>query len=205
MWPSEANETHFPFLLRLQRLRQAALLDHPVGVIVVVDLVELPQVEYVGPQAAQALFEVLPRATGVALTVLGHEEDFLAVSPLSKCLAHDLLAAAVVVVPGVVKEGEAVIDGGVHDLDRLVLVLDGANVPTAQANDGNAHARLSQLACRQFLGNVLGMGRCPRQSQRCRAGQCRLQEFTSGVVVLSHGGTSPNWCFGRTSPARRLP
>ena len=52
-------------------------------------------------------------------------------------LAHDDLAAAVVVVPGVVEEGQAFVDGCVHDSDSLGLVLGGrgADVPTAEAEN----------------------------------------------------------------------
>jgi len=95
--------------------------------------VELPEVDDVGLQAFEAVFEMLPGPLGVAGAVLGHEEDLLAFAVGLEGLAHDGLAAAVVVVPGVVEEVDAVVDGGVHDLDGFLLVLDGADVPAAQA------------------------------------------------------------------------
>src|SRR5204862_387383 len=73
-----ADEAHLALLLGLQGLGQGAPLHDPVGVVVVVDLVELPQVEDVGAKAAQGVLQVLPCAPGVAGAVLGHQETLLA-------------------------------------------------------------------------------------------------------------------------------
>ena len=51
--------------------------------------------------------------------------------------AHELLGAPVVVVPGVVEEGDALVQGGVHEPDRFQVVLDGADVPAPDPDDGD--------------------------------------------------------------------
>ena len=43
---------------------------------------ELPQVNHVGPQAAQAVLQLLPGAGGGARSHLGHQENIL---PLAGC------------------------------------------------------------------------------------------------------------------------
>jgi len=53
---------------------------------------------------------------------------------------------AVVVIPGVIEEGHAFVDGGVHDADGFVVIFDGANVPAAEAEDGDALAGAAEDA-----------------------------------------------------------
>ena len=52
---------------------------------------------------------------------LGHQEDLLAVA-VAQGLAHADFADAVVIVPAVVHEGDAAVDGGADDLDALRFV-----------------------------------------------------------------------------------
>ena len=66
---------------------------------------------------------------------LGHQEDLLAVA-VAERLAHADFAAAAVVVPAVVHEGDAVVDGGADDLDAFLLLLLSADVVAAQADHG---------------------------------------------------------------------
>ena len=92
------------------------------------------QVDHVGLQALEGLVDLLGgRLLGAAVD-LGHEEDLLAVA-VAQGLAHADLAAAVVVVPAVVHEVDAGVDGGADDLDALLLVLLPADVVAAQADD----------------------------------------------------------------------
>jgi hypothetical protein len=156
------------------------------GSLSYIDLVELPQVDDVGLQAFQAVFEVLAGALGVAGTVLGHEEDFLALAVHRQGLAHDGLAAAVVIIPGVIEEGHALVDGSVHDLDRFLLVLDAADVPAAQAEDGDLDAGLAQRPRRQSFAVVRRGGN--GTDAECRgAGQSGVEEIAASSFELVHG------------------
>src|SRR5262249_39728408 len=60
-------------------------------------------------------------------------------------LAHDLLAAPIVVIPGVVEERDTLVNRRVHDALGFG-VTDGGltDVPAAQADDGDVHAGLAQ-------------------------------------------------------------
>ena len=58
----EADEADLARLSRLEGGPDPAGLEQPVGVLVPVDLVELPEVEVVGAETAQAVLQVAERA-----------------------------------------------------------------------------------------------------------------------------------------------
>ena len=75
----EADVAHFALRLGdLGGLDGAARLEDPLRVVVVVDLVELPEVQVVGAQAAQALVELFQGAVARPIADLRHEEDVVA-------------------------------------------------------------------------------------------------------------------------------
>jgi hypothetical protein len=139
--PGEPEEPHLPLLLRLDRLGQRTPLDDPVRVVVVVDLVELPQVEVVGAESPQTVLQVLAGSGRVAGAVLGHQEHVLPPPAVGQRTAHQFLAAAVVVVPGVVEEGEPAVGGPLDETDTLVVgEFRLAAVPAAETQHGHARA-----------------------------------------------------------------
>ena len=148
LWPGKSDVAHLSRLACFEGRLQPALLEHPVRIVVVDDLVKLPQVDPVGAEPAQAVVEALHRARMIALAVLGHEEHLVAPAVRQRA-SHDLLGAAIVVIPAVVEEGDAFVDGGVHDADGLARILHGADVPSAEAEDRDALARPPQHARRQ--------------------------------------------------------
>ena len=97
----------------------AARFEDPLGVVVVVDLVELPEVEVVHLEAAEAVIELGAGGFGVASTDLGHKEDVVAATLDGAAVA--LLADAVAVVPGGVEEGNAGVDGGGDDAGGFIV------------------------------------------------------------------------------------
>src|SRR5205085_851536 len=106
-------------------------------------------------KALEGLVELLAGGLLGQAVDLGHQEDLLAVAILQG-LAHADLAAAVVVIPAVVHEGDAGVDGGADDLDTVFLLLLAANVVTAQADNGYVFARaperaVAHLATDRFL------------------------------------------------------
>ena len=127
-------------------LGQVGRFDAAVGsedhlrVVVVDDLVELPEIDHVGLESAEAVFEVLHGRLLVAAVVLGHQEGLVAVAILEG-LAHDLFGSSVVVFPGVVQERDTHVDGlaGQADADALVAVT--ADVVAAQAEDRDVGRR----------------------------------------------------------------
>ncbi len=144
----------------------------------------LPQVDPVGSEAAKAVVQALHRARVIALAVLGHEEHLLAASAGERA-PHDLLRAAVVIVPAVVEEGEPLVDGGVHDADRLVRILQRSDVPPAEAEDRHALAGPAQQTRRQSRGNgrLLAGEDIVRQSTER---QPRAGRFEQEVPACAH-------------------
>src|SRR6185503_12108789 len=118
----EADEPHLALALGLlERLDDAAAREVPVRIVVVHALVNLPEVEVIGLQPAQRLFELPHRLAPVAAvrTHLRHQEDL--VPAAGERLAHDFLRLAVVVFPRVVHERDAGVDRGPDDADAFAL------------------------------------------------------------------------------------
>ena len=185
-WVFVAGETDvadLAFFPSFESGLHTALLKHPIRIVVVVVLVELPEINVVGLEAAQAFFEIALAAGVVALAVLGHQEDLLAVTVGGEGVAHDFLGATVVIVPSVVEEVDALIDRAVHDAVGFLLVLDRADVPAAEANDRDLLVGAPEpggrdaLTARTLRENALG--------HRCRDGRSEktTEEFTPGTIV----------------------
>ena len=110
----------------------------------------LHQVDVVGLEAAERVFQLLLRGRGSAAVDLGHQEGLLAVAVLEGA-AHAALAFAVVVVPAVVQEVDARVECGADDADALVLGdLRRADVVAADADDGDGMAGAAEGTARDL-------------------------------------------------------
>jgi hypothetical protein len=159
------------------------------------------EVDVVGAQAAQAVFDVLANRLGVAAAILGHQEAPLPLAVHGKRLTHDLFAAAVVVVPGVIEEGQPLIQGGVHDFDGFVLICDGADVPAAQGENRHVDAGLAQRPGRHSLGvRVVALG-SGGEAQGRPGAERGVQELAAIARCFTHG-MSPHECGIILSPMR---
>ena len=125
----------------------------------------LEEVEVVGLEPLQGLVELLGGGFPGAAVNLRHEENLLAIA-VAEGLAHTDFAAAVVVVPGVVHEGDAGVDGGANDLDTLLLLLLPADVVAAQAEGGHLLSGAPRLAVAHVAAN-----RLPGSGQLVRIGR----------------------------------
>jgi hypothetical protein len=189
----EADEAHLArFLGRQDRLQRPARGEDPVGVLQPDDLVELQQVDHVGLQPPEGLVELLGGGLPGPAVDLGHQEDLLAVA-VAQGLAHADFAAAVVIVPAVVHEGDAGVDGGADDLDAVLLVLLPADMVAAQADDrhllpGPAQRAIAHVAADRLLGplQVARIGRPGAGRQGGRRGRRHHPEELSPL----HGDLS---------------
>ena len=128
---------------QIGRLDSAVAREDHLRVFLVHDFVELPQIDHIGPQAAQAVLQMFHGGLFVAAVVLCHEEDLLSIT-VCKGLAHELFGPAVVVFPGVVQERNAHIDGLSDQPDRLAVVSDSADVASSQPKHGDLQACAAQ-------------------------------------------------------------
>jgi hypothetical protein len=121
-----------------------------VGIVVEHHAVHLPHVEVIGPQPAQRLVQHAHREGGVApvRAHLGHQQDLLPTSRRREGPPHPVLAATVVVLPAVVEEGDAAVDGFADDAVRLGEAGRVAEVVSADGEGRDLHAGLAQRAAR---------------------------------------------------------
>ena len=94
----------------------------------------LQQVDHVGLQALEGLIDLPGGLLLGAAVDFGHEKYPVAIA-VFQSLAHADLTAAIVVIPAVVHEVDAGIDGGADNPDTVFLVLLPANVVATQSDD----------------------------------------------------------------------
>ena len=140
------------------------------------------------------------RRGACAAVDLGHEEDLVAIAAGER-LAHADFAGAVVVVPAIVEEGDAAVDGLADELDRVLLGRRRlADVVAAEADGGDALAGAPELAIDHAIVRRGGFGahRCAEKLPGCEGSggdASRLHKFAAidlagSVVVGSLFGTS---------------
>ncbi len=113
--PREADEARLARLAGAdQGLDRPARGEHASRVRGADDLVDLEEVHVVGAEAPERVIELPGRFLRRAPVELRHDEGAVAEAARER-LAEALLAVAVVVVPAVVEEGEAVVHRLVHD------------------------------------------------------------------------------------------
>jgi hypothetical protein len=105
----------------------------------------------------------------------------LAAAAVGKRAAHHLFGAAVVVVPAVVEEGDALVQRGVHDAHGIGRVLDRADVPAAQADNRHLLPGPSQSPRRQAgpRGRLLARQHVVGKRRQCHAGDRLGQKLAS--------------------------
>jgi hypothetical protein len=185
------GEPDVPDLARLLRLRHrlvcAAVREDAIRVLEADHLVVLQQIEVVGLQAPERLVDLPRRGLPGPAVDLGHQEDLVAVA-VPERLAHADLAGAAVVVPAVVHEGDAAIDGGSDDANRLLLPRLAQVIPTepdqrdllAGASEGPVeHVAFPHRGARRGRRRLLGLGsrHGPRRGEARGHRRARLQEI----------------------------
>ncbi len=114
----KSDRAYLALLLGLQqRLRRAARSKDQVRIVFVDHLMDLPQVQMVGLQPPQRLFQ-LPHGNVFAAPMsadLGHHHSVLPLA-FERC-AHNFFTVPIVIIPGIVEE----VDSRIHrNRDNLV-------------------------------------------------------------------------------------
>src|SRR5207248_9962128 len=147
------------------------------------DLVVLHEIDRVGLQTPQRLVDLSGRLFPRSAVDLRHYERTAPVA-VAKRLAHTPLARAVVVVPAVVQERDAAVDGGANDSNREFFgdVLQ-TEMPAADADARNHLTRAAQRAQRdvrrharadwQSRENLRRADPCPSNSRNEGHGSAR--------------------------------
>ena len=134
------------FLCGECRFHGAAVGEDAVGIVEANDFVVLDEINVIGLQAFEAGFDLAFGSLFGAAIDFRHQKNFLAIA-VFQSFAHEDFALAFVVVPTVVHEGDAAIDGGADELNALVV---GESVfrdmKTAHPDRGNFLAGASERA-----------------------------------------------------------
>ena len=162
----------------------------------------------VGPEPPEAVVEPALGVLGGPAAALGHQEDLVAELPLGEGLAHPLLGQAVVVVPGVVEEGDPFVDGALDQLEALAFVEDGGvgDAPAPQADQADHLAGLAQGAegdAALVLLLVHG-GRAGHPDGGDPGGSGLEELATTGVLRCAHGVLEAPWCRGSDGRSPRI-
>ena len=185
----ESHEADLPLLLCPGKGCENAIarIDQP-GVIVVDDLVNLPDIQMIGMQTGKRRIEHAHRNVliGTMRTDGAHHDDF--VSFALEGDAKLLFAEASMKLPGIVKDVDAVVDGFGNDIVHLSLISNGAEMEAPHAQDGTFKAGATQ---RTFL--------------RLEAAEVPVSLPVLTAVTISQLESRRNSCyrgtFQETSPA----
>src|SRR5437867_8496910 len=145
--PGESDVANLACGARLdQRCIRTFGIEDPVRILEANHFVVLNEIDPIGLQSPQRFVE-LPRRLSLRAPVdLRHQEHLVTVSVAQRLPRADL-ALPLVVVPRVVHEVDAAIDGGAHDAKRELLVYGRqSEMPAADADWRYSFSRLSEKA-----------------------------------------------------------
>ena len=143
----------------------------------------LHQVHAIGLEALERFVDLAGGGLAGAPVELSHEENLLAVA-VAQGFAHPDFALAIVIVPAVVQEVDALVHGGADDFDGVLLVGGDAHVIAAESDGGDAFSGAAEGAIDHAAGPGLrggGKGGC----QRCA--DDRAEDFAAGKMRIVHG------------------
>ena len=145
MWPRKADVADFARFLGVHRgLQRGVGRKDAVGIVQANHLMELHQVNVVRLQPRQAFVELLVVFGFGAPVVLGHQEHFLPIAARCERLAHAYFAFALVVVPAIVHEVDAPVNGGMDEADAFLFGVLLADMEPAQADKRHLLTRAAQ-------------------------------------------------------------
>ncbi len=197
----ETDESRFSLLLGLiEGLQHAAGGVRELGVVVVDDPVDLPEVQVICLEPPERLFEHLQGelpAPPVGAD-LGHQEDLVA--PVPECPPEPVLGLAVVVLPAVVEERDTGVHCLVDEPDGVVHGREIAQVVTADTDGRHLDARATQRPPGELAGaGIKALARRGHGIQRAHMGtetnRCTQRPHASHEVTPGR----VRRCIGRHS------
>src|ERR1035438_7835199 len=141
----ESDKANFAGSLRVHHcFIGSAIGENAIRIVEANNLMMLHQVEVIRLKTFETGFDLPLRDFFGAAIDLRHEKNFLPV-PIFQRLAHVHFAAPFVVVPTVVHEGNAAIDGGANQANALILAEPMLrDVETTHTNRGNRFSGASE-------------------------------------------------------------
>src|SRR6267143_5568035 len=164
--PGEPDVADFPRFLRFERrFHCSARCKNAVRIVHANNFVKLQEIDAIGLQSAERLFN-LPRSRFLVAPVdFGHQERSLTIA-VAQRLAHADFTLTFVVVPAVIEKIDSVVDGGAGDADTLRLLEPRlAKVESAYAYRGNFFPCAAERPMRNFSLGFSGL-RVPREAHQ---------------------------------------
>ena len=176
----------------VKRLDCAAGSEDAVRIVHADDLVHLHQIDMIGLEPLERLLDLMGGGLLITPIDFGHQENLLPVA-ISQGFAHTHFAVAVVIIPAVVHEVDAVVDGRANEANSLGIVLWIPDVIPAQPDNRDLLAGAAEYA---VLHRVLGVGRfrrpCGDDSQILEKLSASLPQGTPPAPILTKRG----YCSG---------
>ena len=187
----ETDVTQLSCLPRRQQGGVGAVIgEDAVRVFEAEHLVMLDQVDAVGFQPAQRLFELPGRFLPGAPVDLRHQKRPVAV-PVAQGPPHPPLTLPAVVVPGVVEKVDPPVQRRAHDAQgRRFGQIRKTEVPAAKADGRNLLPRAAELPVRHFRVSAAGchLFASPAQVIRLRRASGRNVFTVAAGAMMSKGG-----------------
>jgi hypothetical protein len=136
--PAESEILHFSLLLCFAKgLCGTSCTNEKLRIVLKGHAMDQPQVQMIGLEATQGLFQHLHREACIAAVSadLGHEKCFISMSLES--LTEPIFRFAAVVFPAAVVEGDSAVECAMHYFDGGLFVLCGPKVVATQAERRN--------------------------------------------------------------------
>ena len=166
----EAREPHFALPLRfIEGFEHAVLAVCELGIVIVRDGMNLPEVETIGPESPERLLEHLHREIRVATVRadLGHQEHLVAIAA-AKCDTHVFFRAVVVVLPRVIAESDTAVDRLVEDARGFGRGRGIAEVVATETERRDHHARVTAELTKRNVRRPHRLLRRTRGGRGCR-------------------------------------
>ena len=203
----EADEAELALLPGVEEgFHRAVLLEDAVRVFHADDLVVLDEVEMIRAEAGHGFLDLAHGGLLGAPVDFGHLENLVAAVVLLVSLARAEFAGAQVVVPGVVHEGDAVVDGSVDEPDGLGLGARLAEMEAAHADQADHDARGAERAVDHIALAGFAFHRAGQVRERGGRGDLRVDGVgffrsvgvgdRSGGGVVGHGGAGEGGSSG---------
>jgi hypothetical protein len=147
-------------LLRFNQCLNGALLgEDAVWIVLPQDFVELNEIDSIGLQPRQRLFELRPGGLLGPTVDFSHQKCFFSISALGQRVSHPLFTVPVTVVPRVVEKVDTSIERRMNQFNSRILRHGFATqVRAAKADQRHALAGLTQRPKQHTAAALAGIG-----------------------------------------------
>ncbi len=185
------------FLCLLESFDSTALGEAAICILHAQVLVDLHQIDVVRLQPLKRFVNLCGGGLPCTSVDLGHQKHFGTVA-IAQGLAHPYFALTVMVIPAVIHEGDAEIDGRANQVDAVLLFFHEPNVVATHAQraypfSGTPECPVEHVAHSNFFGNRPEVWNCKKYI--CHVPSIISKSVFAECRLNSHLRQSPNGLF----------